>query len=402
MAGSEHRTGSAILHNVNEESRTGEKSNQHKDEQVKLSKKKDKKHQQKQIEIEKKIKQERNRIVKGIVIRVILCVGLGVFFYAIYTYASRNNCKNIVWNYLSEYGVMFVGGDIFVLLIEIFFKCKRFGKENRKYAFVYIFLEVTVVAVSLLFLFILFKVKATVTAVDENVAIAETGTITSDSQMSPNEPTVQYKDIVKYKVDEDPFMDSRPLSDYCGRGIIDEDKVEIKAGILLNNMDSNKPEGSRTEIYNGLLEAADGEYSTYLFQREYAEAAGDNNAILYTDRIEMLQRALDNREEAEREYNTSENERLLATGYRDMGDEFFGRGRQKEAMSAYEKSAEWFMNAVYHAAAMGDYDEMQKSMQLFEKLGKEVEKLDEINSDRKERIMTMIEVYRTFMKKLDK
>lgn len=58
------------------------------------------------------------------------------------------------------------------------------------------------------------------------------------------------------------------------------------------------------------------------------------------------------------------------------------------------------MKAIYHAAAIGDYVEMEKSMKLFDKLGKEVEKLDEIDLNRREKIKTLIEVYAIFVDKV--
>ena len=90
----------------------------------------------------------------------------------------------------------------------------------------------------------------------------------------------------------------------------------------------------------------------------------------------------------------------MANGYKDMGDEYFGREKQNDAIEAYENGVEWYMKAIYHAAAIGDYVEMEKSMELFDKLGKEVEKLDEIDLNRREKIKTLIEVYAIFVDKV--
>ena len=74
---------------------------------------------------------------------------------------------------------------------------------------------------------------------------------------------------------------------------------------------------------------------------------------------------------------------------------------QSDAIVAYEKSAEWYIKAIYHAAAEKDYDEMKRCMEKFEKLGYEVEKLNEIGLDRKENIQKMIEVYKLFTDKIN-
>lgn len=55
------------------------------------------------------------------------------------------------------------------------------------------------------------------------------------------------------------------------------------------------------------------------------------------------------------------------------------------------------MKAIYHAAAIGDYEEMNTCMTKFRKLGKEVEKLEKINLSRRNKIMEWIEIYEIFV-----
>ena len=58
------------------------------------------------------------------------------------------------------------------------------------------------------------------------------------------------------------------------------------------------------------------------------------------------------------------------------------------------------MKAIYHAAATGDHVEKDKRMKLFDKVGNEVGKLDEIDLNRREKIKTLIEVYAIFVDKV--
>ena len=207
--------------------------------------------------------------------------------------------------------------------------------------------------------------------------------------------------VVEYKINQDLYMSERPLEDYYVGEILKGNEKNAKAEILLNNLEHNMPAGSRSVNYTKLLETADKEYDTYMYQRNRDKSNSAENETLFLDRMEMLQKSLDKREEAHKEWENPVNERLLASGYRDMGDEYFSRGMQSDAIMAYEKSAEWSMKAIYHAAAKKDYDEMKRCMGLFEKLENEVENLNEIDLDRKEKIQKMMEVYNLFTDKIN-
>lgn len=61
------------------------------------------------------------------------------------------------------------------------------------------------------------------------------------------------------------------------------------------------PVGSRSVNYTNLLGTADMEYDMYMYQRNRDKGNSTENETLFSDRIEMLQKSLDKREEAHKE-----------------------------------------------------------------------------------------------------
>lgn len=55
------------------------------------------------------------------------------------------------------------------------------------------------------------------------------------------------------------------------------------------------------------------------------------------------------------------------------------------------------MKAIYHAAALNDFQEMNRCMSLFKEMGEEVKKLEKIDLDRRNKIETIIKVYEKFV-----
>lgn len=197
--------------------------------------------------------------------------------------------------------------------------------------------------------------------------------------------------VISYYVNQDPFMNKIPLEQYYGKAVVEEKREEIMVEILCNNLENNIPKGNKSENFTKYQEIADAEYDTYLYEKD-RDVDSDMEELL-NDRLERLQRSLDNRKKANAEYETPDNERPIAAGYRDKGDEYFGQGDQEQAYEAYEESAEWYMKAIYHAIVVEDEDEIIVCMRDFKKMGKEVEKLDQISDDRKKVISMMISVY---------
>lgn len=330
-------------------------------------------------------------------IEFILCViTVLVVFIVTYQYADKNGCSGVFWDYISDCGIQILGGgflDIFVSSIVAYVK-------EKKMVFWQFFIGI--MAGILLFgcFFTFFKIKG---AIAQEVKTIYWGNDEEAKDIVNADESLQHiqKTVVEYKINQDLYMSERSLKDYYVGEISKGNEKNVMAEILLNNLEYNMPAGSRSENYTILLETADSEYDTYMYQRNHDKGKSTENETLFLDRIEMLQKSLDKREEAHKEWENPSNERLLASGYRDMGDEYFSRGMQSDAIVAYEKSAEWYMKAIYHAAAEKDYDEMKRCMEKFEKLGYEVEKLNEIDLDRKEKILKMIEVYNLFTNKIN-
>lgn len=376
MVESAHGTGSANLNYGNKKGKIGNK---------------------KQKSTQNNFSKKRFKIV---FIEVILCVIFVLAFIVTYQYAEQNGHSEVFWEDISDYGIQILSGSFFDILVSVIVACEKEKKIDR-IVFCQFFMGIMAVMLLLVWLFAFFKIKGDIEQKEpETVDFEEDGEaegiVDSDESLQRTQKTV-----VEYKVNQDLYMSERSLKDYYAGKISKENEKNVKAEILLNNLEYNMPTGSESVNYTKLSETADMEYDTYMYQRNRDIRDNPENETLFFDRIETLQKSLDKREEAHKEWENPLNERLLANGYRDMGDEYFGREMQSDAIVAYEKSAEWYMKAIYHAAAKKNYDEMKKCMGLFEKLGNEAEKLNEIDLDRKEKIQKMIEVYNLFTDKIN-
>ena len=343
-------------------------------------------------------------IIEVIVFAVILCL-----FYLIKKYANENDCGSEFWIYLANGGAEIESAcfGLFASILPFIKGIKDFMSKGWQ-SFTNLIVPIGVFVVgtlSFLCLFTFFDIQGAVEKENErqNQLTQSNGTQESSTQMSSNsgQESEEVKEIVKYNINQDLYMKNRPLEDYFSGEITIENYKLVKAEILYNNLEDNKPEGSASDNYRELLETADYHYETYKFKKEYADRMKNNSEEWFNDRIESLQESLDVRGEAEKECESPENERPIATGFRDKGDEYFGRGNQNMAMDAYEQSSDGFMKAIYHAAAIGDYEEMNASMELFRKLGVEVQKLDRIGLDRKNQITEWIEVYGIFVERVN-
>lgn len=264
-----------------------------------------------------------------------------------------------------------------------------------------IFLGILVVILAFVCFFAYSGVEGAISQKKEVKEEKEKNDVDSGSVAQPNRGSQSaQKTTIAYVIKDDLYMNDRPLEDYYAGEISEENEKYVRAEILLKNLKENLPVKNQLDNYDELLFTADKNYKTYLYQRELTKDSENDNDMLFSDRIETLQKSLDRRGEANKKCEDPENERLLANGYKDMGDEYFGRKKQNDAIDAYENGVEWYMKAIYHAAATGDYVEMEKSMELFDKLGDEVEKLGEIDLNRREKIKTLIEVYAIFVDKV--
>lgn len=393
MAESVHGTGSAISNSRSERGRTSSSSKSGKED------KKRKRFQGNSYRGRDHIKKRRKRIIR---IEAIICVVFLIIMVIIERYADRNNCGSAFWNFISDSGIQVMCGGLFDAIISLFFAYKNEKKIDRT-IFGEIFLGIMALMLALVCLFTFSKIKGATSQKEETKESEEqkkndegVGSVAPPDRNSQN----TQKTTVEYDINQDLYINDKPLEDYYTGEISEKDEKIIKAEILLNNLGKNLPKQNQLEDYDELLSTADVEYKTYLYQRKLTKNTDNDNDRLFSDRIEMLQKSLDNRKKADKESENPENERLLANGYKDKGDEYFGREKQNDAMEAYENGTEWYAKAIYHAAAIGDYKEMEMSMDLFKKLGEEVEKLDKIDPDRREKIKMLIEVYDIFVGKV--
>ena len=332
-----------------------------------------------------------------IVIESIFCLVFFSLMWRIEKYAIGNQCGSVFWNYISDSGIQILCGGIADVIISLIVAYKK-EKKIIGIIFWQIFLGIMVAVLAFFCFFTYSKIKGAINQQKEALEIQKKNNAMAKMAMQPGESLqgVQ-KTVTVYEINQDLYMDNRPLEDYYAGEISEENECIVRAEILLRNLESNVPVGSKSENYNKLLETADKEYDTYMYQRNRDKNSETENEALFSDRVDILHKSLNKRKEAHKEYESPENERPLANGYKDMGDEYFGKERQNDAIIAYEESAEWYFKAIYHAAAMGEYEEMEKCMKLLKKLEKEVEKLNEIDSNRKGKIITLVKVYDIFV-----
>lgn len=311
---------------------------------------------------------------------------------AIATYARNNNCESIFWNHLGE----FILYSVLAIIIDVFiaFAINHFTQGNKRIVCLVIFVVFLVIILLFFDCGVYAKVKAQVLEKQESSVHNSDDNTDEEEKEDTSIPTILYN------VDIDPFMDKNTLELYYGQSVEGKRESEVRAQILYNNLNNNKPTGNSSTTYNDLCEIADAEYKTYLHEQKR-----DKESIheeLFENRIGRLQQSLNNREKADKENETLANEGPLATGYKDMGDEYFRRGRQHDAIEVYEESAKWYMRAICHAAAESDMKGVKDCLKKYEELGEEVEKLADVSSDRKEKINNMIQSYKEFITLLGK
>lgn len=340
-----------------------------------------------------------------IFIEVIVLAVIVLLFCWIKKYANTYGCGSAFWEYLSNSAVEFASALLggVVAIAPAIIGVQKFRTQGRR-NFTNLIAPLGVFLVGTLSFLCLFTFFNILGAVEKEKEIKSQLTQNSNTQtnsilMSSNneQGNNEIKEIITYNIAQDLYMENRALEDYYSGEITTENSKIVKAKILYNNLNHNKPEGSASDNYHELLETADYKYETYKYKKEYADKRNNTSEEWFEDRIESLQESLNGRIEAEKECENPKNERPIAAGFRDEGDEYFGRGNQNMAINAYEKSANWFMIAICHAAAIGDYEEMNRCKKMFEALGEEVEKLNKIDLSRRNKIIESIEVYDIFV-----
>ena len=326
---------------------------------------------------------------KGILSGIVLTlpwVGLCL----IVLYAIHIGHIGLFLDFTAEFIVAFGLSDLAVSCFVMVFGEK--GKEHKTHWRCFVIFSVTTVIVFVLDIAALSKIwGAALTKEDNQIIVIKD----NEQILGENEKPVVTIESITYILDEDYYMEEILWQEYYSEDS-QESLYEIKAQVLYNNLKYNQPKGNLSVHFTELTEIADTRYEFYLFQKKQAGKNGDNSSTLFEDRIETLQKALHNREEAEVDFENLDNEKCLATGYKDMGDEYFARNMQNDAMAAYRSSTEWCMKWIYHAAAMKDYKKMNMGIELFRKINQETVKLTDISQTRTDQITEMLKVYETF------
>lgn len=111
--------------------------------------------------------------------------------------------------------------------------------------------------------------------------------------------------IIPYEIDLDLYMDNNPLDMYYEGVITDKNVENVKAQILMNNLEMNKPAGGKSTYYVERTERADFEYETYLFQKQYTNKMQNDSEEWFERRMISLQNSLDEPKKAEMEYESN-------------------------------------------------------------------------------------------------
>lgn len=381
MAGSEHEAGSAPVPKKRTRGRISPKRQPHYKKQGQKS--------NKEFHTGSTVP-EKTFLITLLDIIFALILGLLIYFlFRLKIYAAEIGCKDTFLNAIYDCGLQLLGADS---IISIFLSYPSFKMGDRKKcaaAIIKNFFRCTVIFLAILNVLVFIKIEAD-KAEKEEQQIEE-----SLDNSLPSQDT-QTKELDVYLIDQDLHMHEKSLENYYDGEITDKNRPAVMAEILYNNMEHNKPKGNISQNYNNFRDTAEGRYENYLSQRAYSKKKGDINETLFEDRMNALKASLGSLEDAEKECETPINEYQLATGYKDMGDEYVGRENQPDAIDAYELCQEWCMKSIYHAAAIGDYPQMNLSMELFKKLGTEVSKLKEVSNERKNKITLNIEAYDKF------
>lgn len=344
---------------------------------------------------------------KKIEILLGLIIVIGIAFVSlltvVYRYAEQNNCLSAYMKCIADCAKLLLAAIVGDLVISygVNWYHEKSKKDDTTSGDERINGNIFNLPILMGGLIIILLILGCIITTEVRAAVLEKEESKIEESNSP-ENVISDIEISLYNVDEDPFMEVKSLQKYLGRAIANEKITEVKVEVLLNNLQYNRPEGEQTENFNALRDTADAEYCAYLYMYEYEKKTNSFNEGAFEDRIFLLTKSLDNRVKADKECELPENERPIATGYKDLADEFTRRKKYEDAFSNYELGASWYMRTICHAAAIDNLDEVKLCMDKFEELGEEVEKLEAVSFERRERILNMIEVYKLFVDELTK
>lgn len=217
---------------------------------------------------------------------------------------------------------------------------------------------------------------------DESISMESIANNTKDKSAGINREKNIFQKVV-YIMKDDPYF-INGIEKYVGKveDLSEDETVEAIVKILLDNLENNgnKESQDKTEEYDKQMRVANRRYEVYQFQCNLEEKDGIKEEALTQDRLEDLEASIRSRELGDEEHRDCENERLLGTGYRELGDEYQRQKNLTEALKCYKKSGEWFMCAIYLAATTKNYEKMYKCQEGFKALDQEIQKIDKSNN----------------------
>ncbi|MDE6470417.1 MAG: hypothetical protein K2L19_05290, partial [Eubacterium sp.] len=164
----------------------------------------------------------------------------------------------------------------------------------------------------------------------------------------------------------------------------------LKENKMINN-DSDK------SIYDEKTSEA------YDYEKDYLLIVENGLYLTNIDeRINHIDDALDKRLDADKNYKSSNNQRLIGERYREKASEYFRQGDANEAVKSYEKCIYWFLTSINTY-----YNETEQDKKEFKKMKNgvifsidEILNIENQNTEKHKKAELFREVYSEVFKKL--
>lgn len=319
-------------------------------------------------EQKKKIKTKKNRKKRNsnwnkVVWVVPFLASIGLVFYGVYLYCwSKEIGKDDVYlRFLSENMINAVLLIVEVLLFLGGIVCIIFRKN------IWACIQITIVVIIIIYIFFSAQINVAASiAEDRNNKISkEISTVTLDYVQEG--PMYQ---LQQYILEEDIFMEK--LGAYCGipdNTIKQEERPEKMANILKQYLKGSVVDLSDKTIplsYDKNVLMANllyEDFEKWKKRSKKSENGGIKSEIYEYTRI-SLQDAIGHRIEAEKDYQTAENRRLLGRYYIDLGVCEQNISEIDMAADHYEDAAEWAVKSIVSAAFTDNIQAMKDGWEV--------------------------------------
>lgn len=145
--------------------------------------------------------------------------------------------------------------------------------------------------------------------------------------------------VIVFRVDyNDVLFEAYDLKDIEANKSLLKQQISGKIHSEIENFNQNADKKSFEEIIK--------EVDDYELTYKYYCDTGLFLKVNPDERINKLNEAIKIRKEADNKFKNSENQRLIAIRYIELGDEMRRRGNQNEAIEYYKKSIFWNLNAL--------------------------------------------------------